>query len=353
MKKTIFIILGLAVVFTAIGLVLASNKKKIDEKNVTVDRSKIPVTVAVEKAEIGKFEGAMNFSGIVESAADADVSVSAPGVIKTLNISKGMYVRKGQVLGSIDGEQTKLQLKSLQLTEAKLTTDLERVRTLVQGNAAPETNLKDLEYNLANTKIQIEQLNQRLVDNNILAPIGGMVTIKNMEAGEFVNPGMMIARIVDVSSLKVAVYVNEKHIYRISDQQTATVTSEALPGKTFQSKVNYISPVGDENHNYRVEVQLDAVGNKELKAGTYTMVNLGTTEAGDGLMIPAMAIVTGSTDNSVFVVNGETVKNTPIVTGRHQGDMVEVLSGLKAGDQVVTAGQINLTDGSLITISNQ
>jgi RND family efflux transporter MFP subunit len=353
MKKTIFIILGLAAVFTTIGVVLASNKKKIDAKNVTVDRSKIPVTVAVEKVAMGEFQGAMSFSGIVESAADADITVSAPGVIRSLNVTKGQWVRKGQVLGSIDGEQTKLQLKSLQLTEAKLATDLERVRTLVQGNAAPETNLKDLEYNLANTKIQIEQLNQRLVDNNILAPINGMITVKNMEAGEFVNPGMMIARIVDVSNLKVAVYVNEKHIYRIAEQQAATVTAEALPGKSFSCKVNYISPVGDENHNYRVEVQLDAEGNKALKSGTYTLVNLGTTEAGNGLMIPAVALVTGTDATTVFLVDGETVKSTTIVAGRRQGDMVEVLSGLKAGDQIVTAGQINLTDGSLISISNK
>ena len=352
MKKAIFIILGIAALGTAIVFVLSSNKKKIDAKNVTVDRTKIPVTVAVDKVSTGEFEGAMQFSGIVESATDADVSVSAPGVIKTLNVNKGQYVRKGQVLGSIDGEQTKLQLKSLQLTAAKLTTDLERVRTLVAGNAAPETNLKDLEYNLANTQIQIEQLNQRLIDNNIVAPISGMVTVKNMEAGEFVNPGMMIARIVDVSALKVAVYVNEKHIYRISQQQTATVTSDALPGKTFQSKVNYVSPVGDENHNYRVEVQLDAEGNKELRSGTYTLVNLGTTEAGKGLMIPAVALVTGTEQTTVFVVNGETVKSTPIVTGRRQGDMVEVISGLKEGDQVVTAGQINLIDGTLVSISN-
>ena len=353
MKKTIFIILGLAAIFTTIGVVLAGNKKKLDEKNKTVDRSNVAVTVSVAKATMGELTGEMKFSGIVESAADADVAVSSPGTIKTLNIAKGQYVRKGQVLGTIDSEQLKLQLKSLQLAESKLQADLDRVRILVQGNAAPETNLKDLEYNLANTKIQIEQMNQRLIDNTILAPISGMVTIKNMEAGEFASPGMMIARIVDVSSLKVAAYVNEKHIYTVTEQQNAEITSEALPGKSYQGKVNYISPVGDENHNYRVEIQLDAQGNKDLRAGTYTLVNLGTTEAGNALMIPAMALVTGSEASSVFVVEGTTAKNVPVVIGRREGEMVEVIGGIKAGDQVVTAGQINLTDGATISISEQ
>lgn len=352
MKKAILIILGIAAIGTAMVITLAGNKKKIDEKNKVVDRSNVPVTVSVAKAAMGEFQGAMNFSGLVESQADADVTVNAPGTIKTLSITKGSYVRKGQVLGTVDSEQLKLQLKSLQLTEAKLAADVDRVRALVAGNAAPETNLKDLEFNLSNTKIQIEQLNQRIADNNIIAPISGVVLAKMMEAGEFANPGMPIARIVDVATLKVSVFVNEKHIYRISDNQQATVTSAALPGMSFTGRVNYISPVGDENHNYRVEVQLDAEGSKTLKAGTFTLVNLGTTEAGKALMIPAVALVTGIKETSVFVVQGDTVKSTPIVVGRREGEMVEVISGLKDGEVVVTAGQINLIQGTIVSIVN-
>jgi RND family efflux transporter MFP subunit len=334
------------------GIVLANNKKKIDEQNKPVDRSKIPVSVSVAPATMGEFTGNMNFSGMVEAQADADISVSSPGTIRTLGLAKGMYVRKGQEVGSIDSEQLKLQKKSLALTLDKLVTDSARVDALVKGNAAPATNLTDLQYNLANTRIQIEQLEQRMRDNAILAPISGMVVFKNMEAGEFASPGMVIARIVDVANLKVSVFVNEKHIYRIAEAQSATVSTEALPGKTFTGKVNYISPVGDENHNYRVEVQLDAEGSKQLKAGTFTLVNLGTTEAGKALKIPATALVTGTKETTVFVVTGETVRSQALVLGRREGEMVEVISGLKEGDQVVTAGQINLTEGTLISIIN-
>ena len=352
MKKAILIILGIAAIGTAMVITLAGNKKKIDENNKVVDRTNVPVSVSVAKAAMGEFQGAMNFSGLVESQADADVTVNAPGTIKTLSIAKGSFVRKGQVLGTVDSEQLKLQLKSLQLAESKLATDLERVRALVAGNAAPETNLKDLEFNLANTKIQIEQVNQRIADNNIVAPISGIVLAKMMEAGEFANPGMPIARIVDVGTLKVTVFVNEKHIYRIADKQDASVTTEALPGMNFKGKVIYISPVGDENHNYRVEVQLDGEGSKTLKAGTFTLVNLGTTEAGKALMIPAVALVTGIKETTVFVVNGDTVKSTPIVVGRREGEMVEVIGGLKDGEVVVTAGQINLSNGSNVSVVN-
>jgi RND family efflux transporter MFP subunit len=329
---------------------LARNKKKINETNKVVDRSRIPVTVSVAKAAMAEFQGKMEFSGMVESDGDADITVSTPGILRTLNLEKGMYLYKGQVVGTMDSEQLKLQLKALELAETKLVTDQERARALVEGDAAPSTNLKDIEFNLANTRIQIEQVKQRILDNNVTAPISGTVLSKNMEAGEFVNPGMIIAKLVDVSSLKTAVFVNEKHIYKIIPRQTATVTSAAMPGKTWGGVVTYISPVGDENHNYRVEVQLDAEGNKDLKAGTFTTVNLGTTDAGKVLMIPSSALVTGSKQSSVFVAVGDTAHSRPIITGRTEGDMVEVISGLKEGEDIIVAGQINLTDGTLISV---
>lgn len=352
MKKSIIIVVVIVGALVAMGVVLAGNKKKIDEKNQPVDRSKVPVTVSVAEAKMGEFKGGMSFSGLVEAGSDADISVSSPGIIRSLNLSKGQFLRKGQVIGTIDTEQMKLQLKSLELAEAKLKTDLERVNALVAGNAAPETNLKDLEFNLENTKIQIEQLKQRMTDCNIVAPINGTVILKNMEAGEFANPGMLVGKMVDMTGLKIAVFVNEKHIYRIQDKQKAIISTDALPGQNFSGAVSYIAPIGDENHNYRVEVALDAEASRILKAGTYMSVDLGTTDAGQGLMVPASALVTNTGSPTVFIVNGQNVKSVAVTTGRREGDNVEILSGLKAGDKVVTAGQINLTDGALIAISN-
>lgn len=351
MKKTIIIIAGIVAVVAAMGWVLVGNKKKIDEKNVVVDRSKIPVAVAVEKATTTQFSGAMEFVGSLEMDADANVVVSAPGKIKTLNVSKGMFVRKGQILGNVESDQLYLKLKALNLTVDKLEVDLNRVRTLVEGNAAPSTNLKDLEYNLASTQIQIEQVKQQIADNNILAPISGQVTDKMMEAGEFANPGAPIAKIVDVSTLNVAVFVNEKHIYKLGNGQSATISADVIPGESFTGKVKYISPVGDENHNYRVEVELDAAGTKVLRAGTYVKVGLGSTQASKGLTIPARALLSGSKIPSVYLAKGENAELREIVVGRREGEIVEVISGLEDGDAVVVAGQINLKDGSLISVA--
>ena len=351
MKKTIIIVVILAAVVGTMGFVLSGNKKKIDEKNQVVDRSKIPVAVAVDKVVEGQFSGAMEFPGSLEMDADANVVVTSPGKIKTLNISKGMYVRKGQSLGMVESEQLLLRKKALLLTAEKLNVDLERVRTLVEGNAAPSTNLKDLEYNLASTQIQIEQVNQQIADNNILAPISGQITEKMMEAGEYGNPGAPIAKIIDVSTLKVAIYVNEKHIYKLNNGQSATVDSDVIPDKSFTGKIVFISPVGDENHNYRVDIQLDAEGTKVLKAGTYVNVGLGSNEASKGLMIPASALISGSKTPSVYTIEGDRAKLKTIVLGRSEGEIVEVVSGLSAGEQVVVAGQINLADGTLIEIA--
>lgn len=350
MKKTIIGIVIALVVVGGIGFVLAGNKKKIEAKKQVVDRSKIPVTVTTSKVVLGNFKGDMEFSGTLESGTDAEVVVTSPGKLQSFHVEKGMYVRKGQVLGSVDSEQLKLKLKALKLTESKLMEDVERLRILVDGKAAPSTNLKDLEYNLASTRVQMEQLEQSISDNSILAPISGQVITKNVEAGEYASPGMSLAKIVNISEIKVVVFINERHIYRINSGQIANIKADVLPGQSFQGKIGYISPVGDENHNYRVEVNLDAEGSKTLKAGTYVRVTLGTQDQGQGLQVPANALVTSTEKPSVYVVNGDKAKLKEVVTGRREGEMVEIVSGLQAGEEVIVAGQINLSDGRLIEV---
>lgn len=353
MKNIIITILVVGGLATAAGWTLASNKRKIEEQNQAVDRSHVPVAVAVETVSQSDFSGEMSFPGVIETETDADISVSSPGKIKTLTIQKGSRVGQGQVVGTVDTEQLKLRLKALKLTEQKLQEDVARVASLVQGNAAPEVNLKDLQYNLSSTQIQIEQLEQQIADNNIISPISGVVTVKNMEAGEFANPGMVIAKVVNIATLKLPIFVNEKHVYKLAATQTVTLVTDVMPGKVFKGRISYISPVGDENHNYRVEVTLDGEATQTLKAGTYAIANLGTTDAGKLLTVSDRALVSGLKEPTVYVVEGDHVKLRKVITGRQEGERVEVIGGLKEGEKVVTAGQINLTDGSLVEISAQ
>ena len=345
----IITIVAIIAIVSLTAFKLMNNKKKIDENNKPVDRSNIPVAVSVDTARILSVSGDFTLPAMLEPDRDADIAVAVQGKIKSLNIELGSYVAKGQVIGKIDSRLKELNLQSTQLSAAKLEKDMRTYKELMEGNAATEEKYNDIKYNYENSKIQLEQIRQQITDGNIIAPISGVVVAKNLEAGEFVNPGTVIASVVNVSSLKAAVMVNEKDVYKLKNGQQAVISSDVFPGKTFRGQISFISPKGDDNHNYRVEVEVNNAG-QSLKAGTYVKVMFGINQQSDALQIPKKALAEGMKNPFIYVVKGNGVEQRKLVLGRELGENVEVISGLQQGEVVVVNGQINLTESSKVEV---
>jgi RND family efflux transporter MFP subunit len=349
-KNTIFIVVAALVVVGLIAYTLVKNKKQIDSKNKVVDRSTVAIPVAVTKAFTGNTADKFTLPAVTEAENETDIVVNAQGKLTNLKINLGSVVSKGQLLGTVDSKLKELNLRATELSEAKLNKDYERYNDLYKGNAATEVNVNDVKYNYENTKIQLEQIKQQIADANIIAPISGVVVRKNLEEGEFVNPGTVIATVVNVSQLKAQVLVSEKDVYKLKQGAAVTVTCDIYPGKTFKGTIRYISPKGDETHNYPVEVTLLNDGRSPIKAGTFIRVAFDITGNTSALQIPKIALAEGLKNPYVFVPVGNKATVKKLVLGREIGENVEVLDGLADGDEVIVSGQINLTEGSLVDV---
>ena len=348
MKKRI-VFLGVALLlFASIGFVLARNKKVIDAQKVVVDRSKVPVAVAVAKAAMQTVDGSLKLPATLEPSKQADISATTPGKITSLRIQLGSRVGAGQVIGSVDTRQQQLGVKDAQEALRKAQKDYQLQKELFEGNAGTAQSVKDAEHALEAARIRVQQSGQQVGEGVIKSPISGIVTVKNGEVGEYANPGASLAPVVDIYNLKAVVFVSEKDVHQVKLGQSATIRADVLPGKSFSGTVSFVSPVGDENHNYRVEL---SVTNKaaELKAGTYIYVIFDLGNSFQALQIPKIALVEGTKNPYVYVVNGNQAFVRKITLGRETGENVEVLNGLSDGDEVVISGQINLTNGSMIT----
>ncbi len=344
---TIAIIVG---IIGAISFKLVANKKKIDESKKVVDRSQVPVYVSTTTVELLPVSGNLTLPAVLEPKEKATISTGTQGKIETLHIELGSRVNKGQVIGTIDSKVKQINLQSTELTINKAKTDYDRNKELLAGNAINETAVTDARYNYENNQLQAAQLKQQIADARIISPISGIVTDKKLTAGEYVNMGTVIASLVDVSQLKTVVYVNEKDVYELKLGQPATVTTDVYPTKTFNGKIIYISPQGDDNHNYKVDVLL-ANGNAALKAGTYVKVEFNLNKSANALQIPKKALGDGMKNPYVFIVEGKKAVLRKIVLGREIGENVEVLSGLNAGESIITEGIINIVDGSNVLVS--
>lgn len=347
---TIAVILG---VVAAITFTLMGNKKEIDKKNKPVDRSEIPVAVSVTEVKSLPISGDILLPAVLEPNDQSTVSIGTSGKLTTLRIDLGTRVSKGQVIGSIDTKVKAVDLKSKELAMNKLKLDYERNKELLKGNAISENAVTEAKYNYETKQLEVSQLRQQIADANIIAPISGIITDKKVLQGEYVNMGSPIATIVDVSKLKTVVYVNEHEVYKLKLKQSASITSDVFPGQKAHGEVSYISPQGDENHNYKIEVTVSKTGvAKELKAGTYVKVSFDMQAEGNVLQVPKKALAQGTKDPYVYIAEGNKAIRRKIVVGRESGENIEVLSGLSAGDKVITDGQINLVEGSNIEVRN-
>ena len=356
MKATGFIITGLVTVGVAAAIVagLFKNKAVLDAGKVVVDRSEIPVNVntyTVKKQSISQtFELPGNMIINDESKIASEIS----GRLATFNLQIGSVVKKGQVVGTIDMQETQLKLKAVKLNIAKLEEDLERSKKLVAANATNANEVIEVQYQLDAKKIEAEQLEFQISKAKIIAPLSGMITAKSAVAGEFVSTGATLATIVQNTGFKASVSVQESRITEVQMGEPVEVFTSLFPGQVFNGKVSYIAPQGDVNHNYKVEIALGAEASKTLKAGMYIQVRFNINDKTvEKLLIPKAALAEGMSNPYVFIAANNKAKKRNVVLGEVYGDNVEVVSGLNVGEKIITTGIINVFENSNLKIVNE
>lgn len=348
MKKFVTI----AVVVCLLGLIvwrLASNHEKIEStKNIKTDLSY--VTVNVSKVQKMTLSDSLKLIGYLDAYSEVDVAAEASGVITTMDVNPGDVKSKGSVIATIDDKLKQLAVSKAKIDLDKLTKNLERYKNLYKGGTITEQQLDDAQTQYDGAELQLEQAEKQLADATIEAPITGIVSRKMYEKGEFVNMGSPLVTMVDISRFKIKLNVSETNVYRLKAGDEAVISTDVYPGVKFEGKVSFISPKGDETHNYPVEIEISNSKENPLKSGTFANVLIQLPVRAEALCIPRQALLGSVNDAKVYVAeNGKASQRT--ITVREGNDQfVEVVSGLQENELVVVNGLINLADGKEIKI---
>lgn len=349
MKRKLIIVGAIALIGILIGYRLVANKSKIDAKNKLPENKEISIPVTVATVGEASTDQQLTRTGSLIPFKEADIMATTAGKVMAVKYELGSYVSKGATVVNVDSRLKTLSLQATELNINKLKKDTERYTKLLAGNAATEVQVNDTRYNYENALNQAEQIKQQIADASVQAPISGRIVKKNIEAGEFVNVGTSLGTILDVSRLKVQVNIGESDVYKLKEGQHVQVKTDIYPDKTFDGTISYIAPLGDESHNYPVEIVIQNSGN--LKAGTFVSVSFSQKTSQAALQIPRSALVESIRNPYVYVLENKTARQRKIEVGREFGDKIEVLSGLKAGETVITTGQINLSEGAAVQVA--
>jgi HlyD family secretion protein len=348
---------------------------------------------AVRTGAAGAPNAVLNASGYVTARRRATVSSKVTGKVMEIFVEEGKAVKRGQILARLDDSQLRAmqsveqaQLASAQkaaaenearLKEAELT--LGRRQQLVKEKVISKAELDSAEAEVDSLKARIAMANQQvevaqrqldarqtdLNDMVVRAPFDGVAISKDAQPGEMISPVSAgggftrtgICTIVDMSSLEIEVDVSESYINRVKPGQPVEAVLDAYPEWRIPSKVITSVPSADrQKATVRVRIAFDQLdprilpdmGVKVSFLSEAPPLASAAEQARARVLVPKGAVRTVDGTSIVFVVRGDRVERRAVKLGGNDGDLMEVASGLTAGDKVVTEGVATLTDGARV-----
>ena len=312
----------------------SSSSKATEEQSADTVR-----LVEVAPAEMRALSLSEEFTAQLEAKVVNNITAQAGGRLKQLLVKVGDRVGAGQAVARM--EATQASQAQIQLADAK--TNFARMDELYKVGGVSKAQWEQAKSAVDQAKLAYGNA----AENTVLrSPISGFVTAKNYDNGDMTSPQLPVVVIQQIAPVKAVIGVSEQYYSSLKKGAAATLSVDALGEETFSGVVTNIFPTLDPvTHTVSTEIE---VANKDLKLrpGMYARVHLdfGTKEA---LTVPDKAIVrqAGSGARYVYVFSGGKAVYRAVELGQQQGDLYEVVSGLNAGDQVITSAPSNLKNG--------
>src|SRR4030095_10769726 len=349
MKKRLLTIVISLLIAGSIGLVLANNKAKIDKAaHPAKEQTTIPVKVYEVKED--SFNTSFTINGTTIPAKEVKIASEVQCKLLSLYIKNGDVVRAGQVIAVLDASVYGVQLKSIEASIAKAKLDLTRYTNLIEMGGATPMQAESVQLQINSLVAEKQQVLEQISHMQIRAPFSGKIENVAVELGSFVSYGTVLSQLIDNSSLKINVYLSEQEAFKVKRGQPVTISSVVL-SQPRMAKITMISDKADASGKFLAEISFANDDKEKLKAGILADVHFSIDAVETGLSIPLRTLLASAKEAKVFVAQGNKVEQRSIKTGIVTASKVEVLEGLQAGEQVVISGQLNLENGTAISIS--
>ena len=311
-----------------------------------------PVNVSVQSV-VAEPELAYTFElpAVVEPNRVVRVAAEVSGRVEHIGPQKGDVVRAGDLLIQLNAD---LLIPQYDSAKAQLDFDqiqYKRTTNLVQENATTQRDLDTATAQLAASKARFDEIRARLERTRILAPIGGVLDELLVEEGEYVDPSVPVAQLVETDPAKVVVEMPERDTAFFAPGDKVEVLWETKGvEKHLAGQIRFISALADpQTRSTRMEILLE---NKErlLHSGQIVRARLTRRILKDAILVPLLAVIPMEDGMAVYVVNSTQAERREIQLGAIKGERVQVLSGLKPGDQLIVAGHRFVAPGQKVNI---
>ena len=311
-----------------------------------------PIVVETHTVQTRALADDVSAVGSLVSNESVVLRPEVSGRIETIRFRDGETVRRGAVLVELDSavERAELQQARASLTLAE--SNFRRTQDLFGRKFVSQSSLDDARAKLEVARAGLALAQARLARMQIRAPFDGVVGIRSVSPGDFVQDGDALINLEDIATLKLDFRLPELYLDRVRPGQALELSSDVLPGEVHSATVEAIDPLVDAQGR-AVRLRASLVNpDMRLRPGVFARVRLILAERAEVPVVPEAALVPAPGNTQfVYRVEDGKVQRVSVTTGQRRDAMVEVVDGLAPGAVVVTAGQLKLRDGAAVKVA--
>lgn len=275
------------------------------------------------------------------------------GRIATIGFRDGQPVKRGQLLVALDASLNQAEVAQARAELDLAISNLKRTEDLARKNFVSSSAQEQAASNVEVLAAKLKLAEARLAKMQIVAPFDGVAGIRSVSLGDYVREGTDLVNIEDIHALKVDFRLPERHFAQLKVGQTVEVVADALPGARYAGAIEAINPrIDASGRSLEVRARLTNTDGR-LRPGMFARVRVILGERANALLVPEEAIVPLGDDVFVYTVADGKASRVRVKLGVRRESQVELLEGVKAGDQVVTAGMRVQRDGQAVRVVNK
>ena len=362
MKKwmAIMLLIAIALFGSVIGFNLFK-QKMIAQYMANRPEPEFPVTAMVTKAQ--DWVPTIEAIGFIEPNQGVTLSTELAGTIDAITFESGKPVKADQLLLSLDSSVEKANLRASQAKLPAAKAKFDRFQNLYKTSSISKEQLDEAEAAYRSLEADIESLKATIARREVRAPFSGVVGLRNVFLGQYLQPGTDIVRLEDTSVMRLRFTVPQTDISKIKLGQIIKINVDAYPQTQFDGHITAIEPAVNYQSGL-IQVQADIPNNDgQLRSGMFARASIILPTVQNQIVVPQSAISFTLYGQNVYVLKeseetdkeGKKVmvkraKQVVVKAGERRGNDVHVLSGIQAGDEIVLSGQVRLSNDTKVHV---
>jgi membrane fusion protein, multidrug efflux system len=359
-KRMVLMLAVMVTIIAALGFVKFRQIQTAMAQNASFQPPPEAVTTIVAEQE--EWPATLSAIGTMAAVQGVTVSADLPGIVDRIGFDSGRSIQKGDVLAELDTRQERAQLAAIEAQRDLARLNYNRMKGLLGDRVISQAEFDRAVAEQQQTDAQVGEIRATIERKTIRAPFSGILGIRQANLGQYLAAGDPVVPLQSLHPIYVNFGVPQQDVGRIRVGRVVRITARDIAGAEFNGRVTALDSIVDQaTRNVQVQATL-ANPEGQLRPGMFVQTELALGSSQSVFALPASAISYAPFGDSVYIVtdlkgeNGQTyrgVRQQFVKLGGARGDQVAVLSGIKAGDEIVTSGVFKLRNGAAVLVNNK